>query len=63
MAATRALCNYLGNAPANAVDAGDLVGCPGGDRATQSSLLAWEIPWTEEPGCLEFMGSQRVRHE
>ena len=26
------------------------------------SILAWEIPWTEEPGRLQFMGSQRVRH-
>ena len=30
--------------------------------ATHSSLLAWEIPWTEEPGGLQSMGSQRVRH-
>ena len=30
--------------------------------ATHSSILAWEIPWTEEPGGLWFMGSQRVRH-
>ena len=29
---------------------------------THSSILAWEIPWTEEPGGLESMGSQRVRH-
>ena len=28
--------------------------------ATHSSILAWEIPWTEEPGGLQFMGSQRV---
>ena len=28
--------------------------------ATHSSLLAWEIPWTEEPGGLQFMGSQKV---
>ena len=27
-----------------------------------SSILAWSIPWTEEPGGLESMGSQRVRH-
>ena len=27
--------------------------------ATDSSILAWEIPWTEEPGGLQFMGSQR----
>ena len=31
--------------------------------ATHSSLLAWEIPWTEEPGGLQSMGSQRVRHD
>ena len=30
--------------------------------ATHSSILAWKIPWTEEPGELQFMGSQRVRH-
>ena len=30
--------------------------------ATHSSILAWKIPWTEEPGGLQFMGSQRVRH-
>ena len=28
--------------------------------ATHSSILAWRIPWTEEPGELQFMGSQRV---
>ena len=30
--------------------------------ATHSSVLAWRIPWTEEPGGLQSMGSQRVRH-
>ena len=30
--------------------------------ATHSSILAWRIPWTEEPGKLQSMGSQRVRH-
>ena len=30
---------------------------------TYSSILAWEIPWTEEPGGLQSMGSQRVRHD
>ena len=30
--------------------------------ATHSSILAWRIPWTEEPGGLQSMGSQRVRH-
>ena len=31
--------------------------------ATHSSTLAWKIPWTEEPGRLQSMGSQRVRHD
>ena len=30
--------------------------------ATHSSILAWRIPWTEEPGGLQSMGSKRVRH-
>ena len=30
------------------------------ERATHSSILAWRIPWTEEPGGLQSMGSQRV---
>ena len=31
-------------------------------RATHSRILTWESPWSEEPGMLQFMGSQRVRH-
>ena len=31
--------------------------------ATHSSILAWRIPWTEEPGRLQSMGSQRVEHD
>ena len=31
--------------------------------ATHSSILAWRIPWTEEPGGLQSMGPQKVRHE
>ena len=31
--------------------------------ATHSSMLAWRIPWIEEPGGLQSMGSQRVRHD
>ena len=31
--------------------------------ATHSSILAWKIPWTEEPGRLQSMGSHRVRHD
>ena len=33
------------------------------EMVTHSSILAWKIPWTEEPGGLQFMGSQRVRHD
>ena len=31
--------------------------------ATHSSILAWEIPWTEEPGRIQSIGSQRVGHD
>ena len=30
---------------------------------THSNVLAWKIPWAEEPGMLQSMGSQRVRHD
>ena len=33
------------------------------EMATHSCILAWRIPWTEEPGGLQSMGSQRVRHD
>ena len=33
------------------------------EMATYSSILAWKIPWMEEPGRLQSMGSQRVRHD
>ena len=33
------------------------------EMATHSSIPAWKIPWTEEPGWLQSMGSQRVRHD
>ena len=33
------------------------------EMVTHSSVLAWEIPWTEETGRLQSMGSQRVRHD
>ena len=33
------------------------------EMATHSSILAWRIPWTEDPGGLQSMGSQRVRHD
>ena len=36
---------------------------PEKEMAADSSILAWEIPWTKEPGWLQSMRSQRVRHE
>ena len=33
------------------------------EMATQSNILAWKIPWTEEPGRLQSMGLQRVGHD
>ena len=51
------------NLPANAEDAGfisELGRVPGG--GTHSSILAWKIPWTEEAGGLQSMGTQRVRY-
>ena len=54
----------------NAGDAGDLGLIPGSGRypgveemATHSSIPAWRIPRTEEPGRLQSVGSQRVRHD
>ena len=35
----------------------------GKELAPHSSILAWKIPWTEEPGKLQSMGSQRVGHD
>ena len=51
----------------SAFKAGDQSSIPGlgrspGDTATHSSILAWRIPWTEEPGGLQSMGLQRVGH-
>ena len=36
---------------------------PEKEMATHSSILAWKIPWTEEPGRLQSMGLQRVGHD
>ena len=36
---------------------------PGEGMTTHSSILAWRIPWTEEPGRLQSMGSQKVGHD
>ena len=55
------------NLPVNAGEAGDVGSIPvqkdplEKEMATHSSILAWEIPWTEEPSGLYSMGSQRVR--
>ena len=38
------------------------IGC-GEGMAPHSSTLAWKVPWTEEPGGLQSMGSLRVRHD
>ena len=51
---------------ANAGDAGTIPGrgrSPEKEKATHSSILAWEIPWTEEPGGLQSMWSQRVKQD
>ena len=50
----------------NAGDPGSIPGSgrsPGEGNATHSSILAWRIPWMEEPGRLHSMGSQRVGHD
>ena len=54
------------NVGSNVGDLGSIPGSgrsPGEGMATHSSILAWEIPWTEKPGGLQSMGSQRVRHD
>ena len=57
------------NLPANAGDVRDLGSIPElgrsprGGLATHSSILAWRIPWTEEPGRLQSIGLQRVGQE
>ena len=56
------------NLPANAGDVRDAGSVPGLGRSpgegngNHSSILAWRISWIEEPGKLQFMESQRVRH-
>ena len=57
------------NPPANAGDIRDKVRSLGQEdplteeMATHSSILAWEIPWTEEPGGLQSIELQRVGHD
>ena len=56
------------NLPVNAGHARDTVPSLGWEdpmkeeMATRSSILVWEIPWTEEPGALQSMGLQKVGH-
>ena len=56
------MCLSVKNLPANSGDMG-LENTLGEEMATHWSILAWEIPWTEEPGGLQSMGLQRVRHD
>ena len=57
------------NLPASAGDVRDvgsvpgLGRSPGGGHDNHSSILAWRVPWTQEPGGLQSMGSQKVRWE
>ena len=57
------------NLPANAEDLSDMElslrweDCLEEGMASHSSTLAWRIPWTEEPGRLQSIGSQRVKHD
>ena len=72
----RYYCRIMGGLPwwlggkESAYNVGDLGSIPKGRKiplekgmATHSSILAWRIPWTEEPGGLQSIGSQRVRHD
>ena len=54
------------NLPANAGDLGQSLSQEDSvetEMATHSSILAWRIPWPEEPGGVQSMGSQRVGHD
>jgi len=57
------------NLPANAGDRRDMGlipgsrRSPGGGNGNPLCILAWKIPWTEEPGRLQSLGSQRVGHD
>jgi len=57
------------NPTANAGDIRDAGLIPGSGRSpgkgmtTHSTIPVWRIPWTEEPGRLQFIASQRVRHD
>ena len=58
--------SVIKNPSANAGDSGPTLGWENlleEEMTTHSRILAWEIPWTEEPGGLQSMGSQRFRHD
>ena len=63
------MVHLVKNSAANAGDARDtnlilgLGRSSGEGNGNHSSIPAWKIPWTEEPGGLQSMGSQRVRHD
>ena len=65
------IAGHLGGSDSkeSACSAGDLGSIPGWEdplekgMATHSSILAWRIPWTEEPGGLQFMQSQKAGHD
>ena len=55
--------SVVGNPPANAGDTSSIPGSgrsPGGGHGSPLQCSCWRIPWTEEPGGLQFVGSQRV---
>ena len=51
------------NPSANAGGVGSIPGLGKSPGVGNSSILAWRIPWTEEPGRLQSMESQRARHD
>ena len=63
------VAQWIKNLPANAGDEREensIPGSgrsPGGGHGNPSSILAWRIPWAEEPGGLQSMGLQRVGHD
>ena len=63
------VASVVKNPPASRGEAGDTVESLGQEdpleeeMGTHSSILAWKIPLTKEPGGLQSMGSQRIRHD
>ena len=62
MRGTRPMAHLVKNPPANAENVDSIPGLrrsPEKEMASHSSIPAWEIPWTEEPGGLQSTGSQK----